>query len=90
MGRNFKIQLTLICMINWYHKLLLIFFPDRLSRINNHDFYYLGKADVELDSEKEETMQSKNDSTVKVVTMNLDLKNEIPINVYDYLVNGNN
>lgn len=54
------------------------------------NFYYLGKADVELDSEKEETMQSKNDSTVKVVTMNLDLKNEIPINVYDYLVNGNN
>ena len=45
-------------------------------------FYYLGRADVKLGSQKEEVMVGGND----VVSMDLTLRNKVPMNVYDYFV----
>lgn len=46
-------------------------------------FYYLGIADLEEGSEREERMP---DSGHRVVTMHLSLRNEIPMSLYDYLI----
>ena len=47
-------------------------------------FYYLGQADLRDGTEKEEWMKDKNGKDVPVVTMNLQFRNEIPKNVFDY------
>ena len=50
------------------------------------NFYYLGQVDLKEGSEKEEWMKDKNGNDVPVVTMNLQFRNEIPKNVFDYFV----
>ena len=88
--------------IHWFTKNNRTFESPEVEKILNHkkseidihvfvkkdddegiDFYYLGRADVKQGSEKEEVMESGND----VVSMDLTLRNKVPMNVYDYFVN---
>lgn len=50
------------------------------------DFYYLGQADLILGTEKEEVTKDKNQKDTNVVTMNLEFRNEIPKDVFDYFM----
>jgi hypothetical protein len=49
-------------------------------------FYYMGQVDLIENSEEEEVMKDKNGNDVSVVTMNLQFRKEIPLNVYDYFM----
>lgn len=49
-------------------------------------FYYMGQVDLIDNSEEEEVMKDKNGNDVSVVTMNLQFRKEIPLNVYDYFM----
>ena len=50
------------------------------------DFYYLGQADLIPGTEKEEVTKDKNQKDTNVVTMNLEFRNEIPKDVFDYFM----
>ncbi|WP_442778106.1 DUF3427 domain-containing protein [Bacillus sp. m3-13] len=50
------------------------------------DFYYLGQADVDLESPKNETMPDGKGKYLPVVTMNLVLEQPVQYDIYHYLV----
>ena len=50
-------------------------------------FFLFSIASFAIDnSEEEEVMKDKNGNDVSVVTMNLQFRKEIPLNVYDYFM----
>ena len=54
------------------------------------DFYYLGQAELIHGTEREELTKDKNGDDTDIVTMNLELRSEMPLNVYEYFKDTNN